>query len=125
MSHLSVLRTQFRERETLIEVLSELGYPINLSAGQKISAGGHVRRVEFTISPPYSAPIGFQPAADGYRMIADWFLVQLERKKFTAELRRRYAYRLALKTLTEDGFALVEEKCDDSDRIHLTLRRVR
>ena len=125
MSHLSIIRTQLRDRNTLIAVLGELGYPVDQSAGQKISANGRSSRVEFTITPPYSAPIGFRPSADGYRIVADWFLVQLDRKKFTAELNRQYAYRLALTTLSQDGFTLVEEKSNSDGRIHLTLRRMR
>lgn len=125
MSHLSVLRTQFKDRETLLAVLAELGYPVDQSAGQKISANGRTSRVEFTITPPFSAPIGFRPSEEGYRIVADWFLVQTDRKEFAAELRRRYAYRLTMATLTKDGFALVEEERDESGQIRLTLRRAR
>ena len=80
MSHLSILRTQFRDRAVLLDALRTLGYEVNPSANQKISANGRARTVEFTVTPPYSAPIGFIPGKNGYRIVADWFLIQLDRK---------------------------------------------
>ena len=123
MSHLSILRTQFRDRAVLLDALRTLGYEVNPSANQKISANGRARTVEFTVTPPYSAPIGFIPGKNGYRIVADWFLIQLDRKAFTAELTRTYAYLTALSALTTDGFSLVEEMRDESGRIRLILRR--
>lgn len=124
MSHLSILRTKLTDRETLLDALRDLGYDVDLSEGQKIRANNRTSVVEFSVTPKFSAPIGFKRGKNGYAIVADWFLIQLDRKKFSGELAQRYAYLIAMAQLTKDGFTLVEETRESDGRIRLTLRRM-
>lgn len=124
MSHLSILRTKLTDRETLLGALRDLGYDVDLREGQKIRAKDRISEVEFSVTPAFSAPIGFKRGKNGYAIVADWFLIQLDRKKFSGELAQRYAYLTSIAQLTQDGFTLVEEKRESDGRIRLTLRRL-
>lgn len=125
MSHLSILRTQFIDRDILLNALTDLGYAVNHAPDQVITASGRHSAVEFTITPPFSAPIGFRKSKAGpYQVVADWFLIQTDRTEFLHALSQRYAYRVTLDTLLADGFHTVEETRDENGAIRLVLRRL-
>ena len=61
---------------------------------------------------------------DGWQLTADWFRVNVDRKKFTNRLKQQYAYLAVMQSLENRGFLITEETRDERQQIHIVLRRV-
>ena len=73
---------------------------------------------------PYTKPVGFRKGKNGWQLTADWFQVNIDQKLFKNRLKQRYAYLSVRQSLEKQGFILSEESMDNSDQIHLVLRRI-
>ncbi len=124
MSHISVMKIAFADRDLLIRALSDLGYEITEGDNLRITDGVKSVKVDFLVNIPYTQPIGFRKGKNGWRLTADWFRVNLDRKAFENRLKQQYAYLSVLQSLEGQGFVISEETRDESDRIHIVLRRV-
>jgi hypothetical protein len=68
--------------------------------------------------------IGFRQSNDAYEIVADWWGIKdIKQDQFLQQVSQRYAYHAAKAKLEEQGFALISEEAQESDRIHLVLRR--
>lgn len=123
MSHISVMKTAFTDRDILLEALKDIGLEIREEEGLEITDGINTCPVDFCVDLPGSAPIGFRQSKKGWQMTADWFKVLTDRKKFQNKVAQQYALISVRRTLAEQGFTLAEEKRDEKDRIHIVLRR--
>ncbi len=123
MSHISVIQTKLFDHDLLIAALKKMGYTVREEENLTLSGMDRTVKVDLLIEVPYSAPIGFRKGKNGYRITADWFRIQLDRKTFTNELMQQYAYLSVMKTLQEQGFDLVKEETGEKNQIHLLLRR--
>ena len=125
MSHISVMKTAFADRALLLEALRALGYSdIREGDDLTISDGVKSRKVNLLIDVPYSEPIGIRQGKNGWQLTADWFRVNLNKKKFTDSLKQQYAYLSVKQSLLEQGYTITEETRDEGQRIHLLLRKV-
>ncbi len=123
MSHISVVQTKIIDRDLLVAALEKLGYTVTEGEDLRVQSAERTVKVDLLIAVPYSDPIGFHKGKNGYRIVADWFRIQLDQKQFTQSLLQQYAYLSVMKTLGEQGFHLIEEQSDERNRIHLLLRR--
>ena len=123
MSHISVLQTKLVDRNTLIEALTKLGYTVKEDGNMEIQGLEKSMKVDLMIDVPYSAPIGFRQSSSGFKIIADWFKIQLDQKTFKNQVMQQYAYISVIKTLTEQGFQVTNEEIGEKKQIHLLLRR--
>ncbi len=123
MSHISTLRVKFENLDLLKEALRKMGFEPIEEEGLTISGAGKTVKVDMIVKVPYSAPIGFRKTASGVQMKADWFLIQMDRKKFTHELQQQYAYLAVMSELKEKGFHVAKEDVDEKNQIHIVLRR--
>ena len=124
MSHISVLKIAFADRELLLRALGDLGYEVEEGEGLRVTDGVRSMKVDFLVKVPYTESIGFRKGKNGWQMAADWFRVNLNRKEFENRLKQQYAYLSVMQSLSERGFTLAEETRDEDERIHLVLRRV-
>lgn len=124
MSHISVLKTLFADRDLLIEALKELGYTLTEGEGLTVTDGVKNCPVDFLAELPYSAPIGFKKTKNGWQAAADWFRVLEKRKTVEDQIRQTYARLSVYRTMEEQGFQSVSEEKDERGRIRLVLRRV-
>lgn len=123
MSHISVMKIAFADRDLLIQALSDLGYMAEEGEDLRITDGVRSVKVDFLVSIPYTAPVGFRKGKNGWQLVADWFRVNLDRKKFENQLKQHYAYLSVKRSLEDQGFFTVEETRDEKQRIHIVLRR--
>ncbi len=124
MSHISVMKIAFADRDLLIRALSDLGYEITEGEDLRITDGVKSVKVDFLVKIPYTESIGFRKGKNGWRLTADWFRVNLDRKAFENRLKQQYAYLSVRQSLERQGFEISEETRDESQRIHIVLRRI-
>ena len=124
MSHITVMKTAFADRSLLLRALADLGYEIEEGDDLRITDGQRTVRVDFLVKIPYTESIGFRKGKNGWHLTADWFRVNTDRKTFENRLKQQYAYLSVRKSLEQQGFMIAEETRDESQRIHIVLRRV-
>ena len=124
MSHISVMKIAFADRELLIQALRDLGYETEEGENLCITDGIKTVKVDFLVKIPYTESIGFRKGKNGWQLTADWFRVNVDRKKFTNRLKQQYAYLAVMQSLENRGFLITEETRDERQQIHIVLRRV-
>ena len=124
MSHISVMKVAFADRDVLLQALKALGYEIIDGDDLRITNGARSVKVDFLVKVPYTDSIGFRKGKNGWQLTADWFRVNMDRKTFENALKQQYAYLSVKKSLESQGFSITEESRDEAQRIHITLRRV-
>lgn len=124
MSHISVMKIAFADRDLLIRALADLGYEVTEGDDLRITDGVKSVKVDFLVKVPYTESIGFRKGKNGWQLTADWFRVNLDRKTFENRLKQEYARLSVLESLAKQGFAVSEETRDEDQRIHIVLRRV-
>lgn len=124
MSHISVMKIAFADRDLLKQALADLGYETEEGKDLRITDGIKSVKVDFLVKVPYTESIGFRKGKNGWRLTADWFRVNLDRREFENRLKQHYAYLSVRKSLEAQGFYITEEKQDEKQRIHLVMRRI-
>ena len=124
MSHISVMKIAFADRDLLIRALADLGYEVTEGDDLRITDGVKSVKVDFLVKIPYTESIGFRKGKNGWQLTADWFRVNLDRKTFENRLKQQYAYLSVKQSLEKQGYRISEETKDESERIHLVLRRI-
>jgi hypothetical protein len=125
MSHFSRIQTQIVEKRFLLTAIADLGFQPEEGALQIRGFLGRTANAEIAIRLPNSYDIGFTQIDGKYDIIADWAGVKgLSQTDFTNRLTQRYAYHAAKEKLSQQGFALIEEKIEHSGQIRLVLRRI-
>lgn len=123
MSHISVMKIAFADREMLITALHDLGYEIIEGEGLAISDGERSVPVDFLVQIPCSAPVGFRKGKNGWHLTADWFRVMERKKDFENKVKQQYACVSVSRALEKQGFSLAQQEKDEEGRIRLVLRR--
>lgn len=123
MSHISVMKIAFADRDLLKQALADLGYEIEEGEDLHITDGVKSFKVDFLVKVPYTESIGFRKGKNGWQLTADWFRVNMDRKTFENRLKQQYAYRSVMQSLGNQGFLVTEEVRDEKQQIHLVLRR--
>ena len=123
MSHISVMKIAFADRDLLLQALADLGYETEDGDDLRITNGVKSVKVDFLVKVPYTDSIGFRKGKNGWQLTADWFRVNMDRKEFENRLKQRYAYLSVKKSLENQGFLITEEMKDEKQQIHIVLRR--
>ena len=117
------MKIAFADHDLLIHALSDLGYETEEGEDLHITDGIKSVKVDFLVKVPYTEPIGFRKSRTGWHLAADWFRVNLDRREFENRLKQQYAYLSVKQSLESQGFSISEETRDESQRIHIILRR--
>ena len=123
MSHISVMKIAFADKDLLKQALADLGYEIEEGEDLHITDGIKSVKVDFLVKVPYTESIGFRKGKNGWQLTADWFRVNMDRKTFENRLKQQYAYCSVMQSLGNQGFLVTEEVRDEKQQIHLVLRR--
>lgn len=123
MSHISVMKIAFADKDLLKQALADLGYEIEEGEDLHITDGVKSVKVDFLVKVPYTESIGFRKGKNGWQLTADWFRVNMDLKTFENRLKQQYAYRSVMQSLGNQGFLVTEEVRDEKQQIHLVLRR--
>jgi len=147
MSHFTRLKTNIRDKATLVHCLQEMGYRVK--EGGTIRGHQGSRYVDVVVSINNSYEIGFVKDPEGaYELLADWWgvrgtsqeqfaqelhiqfqQVQEEIQREIEEMQRRVRHKYALKTsltyLQKQGFQVVEKKTEADGTVKILARRWR
>lgn len=127
MSHFSTVRTELRDREALVQALTDLGHP-PLEGGREVRGyRGQIVIADLAVPQAQGADIGFRwnEASGSYELVTDLELwkqpVPVER--FLAQLSQRYALRTILAASAEEGFQVSEQTNSLDGSIELVVTR--
>ena len=127
MSHFSTVKTELRDRESLLAALRDLGQ--EPSSGEQPVRGYRGQTVTADLCCPQSAggDIGFRwnSAEQRYELVTDLDLwkqsVPVER--FLAQLTQRYALQSILRSSAEEGYQVAEQRQQADGSIELVVTR--
>ena len=127
MSHFSTVKTELRDRESLLAALRDLGQ--EPSAGEQPVRGYRGQTVTADLCCPQSegGDIGFRwnSAEQHYELVTDLDLwkqsVPVER--FLAQLTQRYALQPILRSSAEEGYQVAEQREQADGSIELVVTR--
>ena len=127
MSHFSTVKTELRDRESLLAALRDLGQ--EPSAGEQPVRGyrGQTVTADLCCSQSEGGDIGFRwnSAEQHYELVTDLDLwkqsVPVER--FLAQLTQRYALQSILRSSAEEGYQVAEQRQQADGSIELVVTR--
>ena len=127
MSHFSTVKTELRDRESLLAALRDLGQ--EPSSGEQPVRGYRGQTVTADLCCPQSegGDIGFRwnSAEQRYELVTDLDLwkqsVPVER--FLAQLTKRYALQSILRSSAEEGYQVAEQRQQADGSIELVVTR--
>ena len=127
MSHFSTVKTELRDRESLLAALRDLGQ--EPSTGEQLVRGYRGQTVTADLCCPQSegGDIGFRwnSAEQHYELVTDLDLwkqtVPVER--FLAQLTQRYALQSILRSSAEEGYQVAEQRQQADGSIELVVTR--
>ncbi|MEB3332415.1 MAG: DUF1257 domain-containing protein [Synechococcaceae cyanobacterium] len=127
MSHFSTIRTALRDRQALVEALTDLGHPPSAEAAAVRGYRGQTVIAELAVPMACGGDIGFRwdAASDSYELVADLELWKQPQpvERFLARLHQRYALRAILAASVEEGFQVSEQTDQADGSIELVVTR--
>ncbi len=126
MSHITAIKTQFKDRDLLLQALRSLGYTPMEGHGVVRGMFGDRETADIRIATKTSHfNIGFRLNGETYEALGDWWVVRdTEEKNLLQRLTQRYAYLATRAKLEAQGFTVATEQVEAKGRIHLVLRRM-
>lgn len=127
MSHFSTIKTELRDRQSLLEALEDLGHGPRQGSLMVRGYRGQTVEAQLAVAQPNGADIGFRlnPETGSYELVTDLDLwnqaVPVER--FLAQLNQRYALRSILAAMAEEGFQVSEQAQQQDGSIELVVTR--
>lgn len=127
MSHFSTIKTELRDRQTLLEALEDLGHGPRQGSLMVRGYRGQTVEAQLAVAQANGADIGFRlnPETGSYELVTDLDLwnqaVPVER--FLAQLNQRYALRSILAATAEEGFQVSEQAQQQDGSIELVITR--
>ncbi|MBN1610349.1 MAG: DUF1257 domain-containing protein [Polyangiaceae bacterium] len=125
MSHFVKIRTEIRERQLLLQALSELHHSFRSAETNELTVRGYAgnrERAEVVMETGSNYDIGFQRQEDHYEIVADWWGVEgntrLRQQSFCQELNRQYGYDVVREQAREQDLVWEEERIlENGDRV--------
>ena len=127
MSHFSTIKTELRDRQSLLEALEDLGHGPRQGSLMVRGYRGQTVEAQLAVAQANGADIGFRlnPETGSYELVTDldlWYQpVPVER--FLAQLNQRYALRSILAATAEEGFQVSEQAQQQDGSIELVVTR--
>lgn len=127
MSHFSTVKTELRDRGSLIKALTDLGHAPSESPQPVRGYRGQTVRCDLAIANPEGGDIGFtlDPSSGCYELVTDLDLwrqpVPVER--FLAQLTQRYALCAILASSEAEGFQVNKQTNHLDGSIELVVSR--
>ncbi|MDA0716941.1 MAG: DUF1257 domain-containing protein [Cyanobacteria bacterium] len=127
MSHFSTIKTELRDRQSLLEALEDLGHGPREGTLMVRGYRGQTVEAQLAVAQGNGADIGFRlnPETGSYELVTDLDLwnqpVPVER--FLAQLNQRYALHSILAATAEEGFQVSEQVQQQDGSIELVVTR--
>ena len=127
MSHFSTIKTELRDRQSLLKALEDLGHGPRQGSLMVRGYRGQTVEAQLAVAQANGADIGFRLNSEtgSYELVTDLDLwnqpVPVER--FLAQLNQRYALRSILAATAEEGFQVSEQAQQQDGSIELVVTR--
>ena len=121
MSHFTRVKTQILEKETLIEVLKELGYHVSFSP-TLLGYRDRNTQVDFQVEACSGHYLGFKKVGNSYDIIADLWGIPHGREKIS-RIKQNYAKKIVVRNIKRQGYNLIEEKNENGNIKMVVVRR--
>jgi hypothetical protein len=123
MSHFTTIKVQIKNGEVLQQVLQELGHTVEQNAMVRGYQGDQTV-AEYVIRRSNGYDIGFRRGGDEhYEVIADFWGTRINQQQFIHEIQRKYAHRMLLHTVAEQGYAIEEEEVMTDGTVRVVVGR--
>ncbi len=127
MSHFTTVETKLTDLVILKKVLDKLGYKVKEGVRQVRGYRGQLADAELVIDTKASVDIGVVKTEKGYSFIADWDEVEtragIEQKEFLQKVTKAYSYEKVMSEIKKRGYVVADEKTDQQQHIHITIRK--
>ena len=127
MSHFSTVKTELRDRQPLLEALTDMGHDPREGDLQVRGYRGQTVTAQLAVSQANGSDIGFRwnAEAGSYELVADLELWQqpVPVERFLAQLSQRYALRAILAATADEGFQVAEQTSGVDGTIELVVTR--
>ena len=127
MSHFSTVKTELRQRESLVSALEDLGYELKQGGYPVRGYRGQTVEAELAVTLQDSADFGFvwNEANGAYEFVTDLDLWRqsMPIERFLSRLTQRYALNTVLKASLTEGFEVAEQRDCQDGSIELVVTR--
>ena len=127
MSHFSTVKTELRDRQALVDALTDLGHAPQQGAIQVRGYRGQTVTAELAVVQEHGADIGFRLNSETgcYELVTDLDLwgLKVPVERFLGQLSQRYALRTILAATADEGFQVREQTNHVDGSIELVVTR--
>ena len=127
MSHFSTVKTELRDRQALVDALTDLGMTPQQGELQIRGYKGQMELAHLSVAQANGSDIGFRfnPDRSAYELVTDLQMwdQQVPVERFLAKLNQRYALHSILATSAQEGFQVSEQTNHQDGSIELVVTR--
>ncbi len=127
MSHFSTVKTELRQRDSLVSALKDLGYETKQGSHLVRGYQGQTVEADLAVSLEHSADFGFvwNETNGAYEFVADLDLWRqpMPIERFLSRLTQRYALNTVLNASAIEGFDVTEQRDCKDGSIELVVTR--
>jgi len=127
MSHFTTVETQIKSLVLLTKVLEKLGYKIKQNVTHVRGYRNELSEADLVIDTKSSIDIGIKKVGESYSFISDWENLEthagIEQNEFMKTIKKAYAYENVMTEIRKKGYVVADEKQDEKQHIHVTIRK--
>ena len=127
MSHFTTVETKIKNLVLLQRVLEKLGYKLKLNETHIRGYRNELTEVDYVIDTKSSIDIGIKKVGETYHFVSDWENLEthagIEQKDFLKQVTKAYAYENVMAEIKKKGYLVAEEKTDQQQHVHITIRK--
>ncbi|HVY61028.1 MAG TPA: DUF1257 domain-containing protein [Planctomycetota bacterium] len=127
MSHFTTVETKIKNFVILQRVIEKLGYKLKLNETHIRGYRNELTEVDFVIDTKSSIDIGIKKVGETYSFVSDWENLEthagIEQKDFLKQITKAYAYENVMAEIKKKGYVVADEKTDQQQHVHITVRK--
>jgi hypothetical protein len=127
VSHFTTVETQIKNFVILQRVIEKLGYKLKQNVTHIRGYRQEKTEVDYVIDTKSSIDIGIKKVGENYHFVADWENLEthagIEQNEFLKQIKKAYAYENVMAEIKKKGYIVADEKTDQQQHVHITLRK--
>jgi Protein of unknown function (DUF1257) len=123
MSHFTTIKVQIKDSEILANVLTDLGYKVEVNA-QIRGYQGDKTKAEYVIRQNNGYDLGFRKDGDdNYELVADFWGAGINQTQFVNQIQQKYAHQMLLHTAATQGYSIEAEEVMTDGTVRVVVGR--
>jgi hypothetical protein len=123
MSHFTTIKVQIKNSEILANVLTNLGYKVEVNA-QIRGYQGDKTKAEYVIRQSNGYDLGFRKDGDdNYELVADFWGAGINQTQFVNQIQQKYAHQMLLHTAATQGYSIEAEEVMEDGTVRVVVGR--